>query len=101
MSVWARKICTLIEWGAVQERLADLQAATDTPRDLMMMVKSTLALGHYEIFLGLPAATWLEHFPGFERIGRDDIPGGLSLIICRQDGFTKRFPDIANKLARI
>ena len=66
-----------------------------------MLVKTGDVLAHHQVFLGLPNVTWLKYFPGFEETRLEVIPDGVSLIICRGEGFQNRYPEIATKLARL
>lgn len=100
MTIWAKRICTREEWGQLQDHIADMQMGFGGPRDLVMLVKAQPG-GHDDVFLGLPGSNQLSSFPGFDEMNREDIPTGVTILVCRADGFSDRFPDIAEKAQRV
>jgi len=97
MPVFAKKTMPLASWGKLQDQIALLQMTMGVPHDLMMM--STTSEGHKTdtIYIGLPDEQLLSHFDGFERIKQSDLPDSMTTLVCREDGFADRFPDIAKK----
>jgi hypothetical protein len=49
------------------------------------------------IYIGLPDASLLSAFPGFEKVERQSLPDFLVTLVVREDGFEERFPDISKK----
>ncbi len=97
MTVFAKKNMGVTEWTPVQDLIGSLQTKLNAPLDLMMLSVDSEEPGIETIFVGLPDAKLLDLFPGFQIIDRADLPDYLSTLVCREDGFTERFPEIAAK----
>jgi hypothetical protein len=97
MTVFAKKNMAVVDWARVQDQMGSLQMALGAPVDLMMLSADSGERGIETIYLGLPDAKMLDQFLAFEVIDRATIPDYLSTLICREDGFAERFPDIAAK----
>jgi hypothetical protein len=86
------------DWAPIQDRMGKLQIALGAPHDLMML--SIDVEGRptaQDIYIGLPQASLLSAFRGFEEVDRSAIPDFVSTLIAREDGFRALFPDIAAK----
>jgi len=97
MTVFAKKNMNVSKWAAVQDRVGQLQISLGGPHDLMMLSSDSGELGIETIYIGLPTASLLPLFEGFEVIQQSELPDYLTTLVCREDEFAERFPDIAKK----
>jgi len=98
MTTFVKKTVPLGSAEKLQEQFVLLQRTMKWPHDLMMMVKKSTDDKTETIYIGLPNATLLSHFDGFEPIKQTDLPDGMTVLVMRHDGFAKQFPDIAPKI---
>jgi hypothetical protein len=97
MTIFAKKTMHVSDWSKVQDQIGELQMALGRPHDLMMFSTSTRDFAQKNVYIGLPTATYLAAFPGFEEISQESLPDRLSTIVAREDEFEERFPDIFKK----
>ena len=97
MTVFAKKTMQRSSWGKLQGQMGLLQMMLGAPHDLMMMSKTSEDNKTGTIYIGLPDPKLLSHFEGFEVIKQSELPEQMTTLVCREDGFTQRFPDIAKK----
>jgi hypothetical protein len=97
MTKFAKKKMLFREWHRLQEEIAHLQFKLGAPHDLMMFLAEDLEDAAQFVYLGLPDEVPLTFFPGFEVIDQSALPGFLTTLVCREDGFKERYPDIASK----
>ncbi len=97
MTIFAKKTMSVTEWAKVQDLIGALQISMGAPHDLMMFSAKGSVLGEDDIYIGLPDASLLSAFPGFEKVERQSLPDFLVTLVVREDGFEERFPDISKK----
>jgi hypothetical protein len=97
MTIFAKRNMAVVDWAPVQDQMGSLQIEFGAPIDLMMLSADSGKSGIETIYLGLPDPKMLDRFHGFEVLDRADLPDYLSTLVCREDGFGERFPDIAAK----
>jgi hypothetical protein len=99
MTTFAKKTVPRGYAEKLQPQFVLLQQSMKWPHDLMLMVKASSDNNKTEtIYVGLPEAMLLSHFDGFEPIKQAALPDGMTALVIRHDGLTKRFPDIAAKI---
>ncbi len=99
MNTFAKKTVPFGYAEKLQAQFVLLQRSMGWPLDLMMMSTTAADNKTETIYIGLPEAALLSHFDGFEPIKQADLPERMTVLVMRRDGFGKRFPDIAAKIA--
>src|SRR5262245_1321669 len=97
MTVFAKKLMSVDDWGKVQDRVGNLQMALGAPHDLMMFSAESEDPMKQMVYIGVPNAELLANFEGFQQIHQAELPDFLSTLVVREDGFAERFPDLAKK----
>ena len=98
MTVFAKKLMSVGDWGKVQDRVGNLQMALGAPHDLMMFSAKSEDPMKQMIYIGVPNAELLANFDeGFQQIHQAELPDFLTTLVVHEDGFAERFPDIAKK----
>ena len=87
----------VVDWAKVQDQIGQLQLAMGGPHDLMMFSAKTDDPMQQDIYIGLPSATLLSAFPGFQQVDRFNLPDYLATLVVREEKFEQLFPDIFKK----
>jgi hypothetical protein len=91
-AIWAKRRVPLSAGSKIQDRLAELSLQLGDPPTVMMVSANTsYPDGMEDIFIQVPDASLLAHFPGFERIEEGALPEYARLDLGYQDIFQERF----------